>query len=96
MLTPFAIDTDSLYVPFDTYTSFTGFEPLAAEMPAWIVFFGDAIVPAFESLPRTPSTKIAFALFPTIPSQLPSTFASVGLSTKSVTWHSQPFDMPIA
>gem|GEM_PF-4297940 len=77
-------------MPFDTYTSFVGTAAPAAEMPAWIVFFGEAMVPALPSLPVSVSTKMAFAMLPTMPSQLPSTFARVGRSLGSVDLHSQP------
>src|SRR5262245_39256877 len=63
-------------------------------MPAWMVFFGAPGVPGLPSAPVTASTKMALATLPTMPSQFLSTLASVGLSTASVTGHSQPVLVP--
>ena len=59
-------------------------------MPLPIVLTGEAIVPALLSWPLTSSTKMAFAIVPSMPSQLASTKPRSGLSVVPPSLHSQP------
>ena len=59
-------------------------------MPLPIVFTGEAMVPELLSLPVAWSTKMAFVIVPSMPSQFESTNPRSGLSVAPVSWHSQP------
>jgi hypothetical protein len=67
--------------------------PAAAEIPAWIVRLGCAIVPGLPSLPMG-LTKIARVMSPSIPSQFVSRNIRSGRSGIPSLMHSQPLDIP--